>query len=83
LAKGLVEAFLHEPGVTQDGSERSSQLVAHVGDELGLVLTRYFEFAALFHNLIEQPHILDRDRGLISASREKANVLLLKRSCLA
>jgi hypothetical protein len=35
LTEGLVEAFLHQLGV----AERCSKLVAHVGDELRLVLT--------------------------------------------
>src|SRR5215813_14159774 len=38
LAEWFVETLLHELGITQDGGEGSSQLVAHVGDELGLVL---------------------------------------------
>ena len=39
----LVEAFLHQLGVAEDGGERGPQLVAHVGDELRLVLARDLE----------------------------------------
>ena len=38
LGQRLVEAFLHQLGIAEDGGERGSQLVAHVGDELRLVL---------------------------------------------
>ena len=40
LAEWLIEAFLHEFGIAQDRSERGSQLMAHVGHELRLVLAR-------------------------------------------
>ena len=41
--KLAVEAVLHELGVAEDGVERGAQLVAHVGEELRLVLARDLE----------------------------------------
>ena len=38
-----VEAVLHQLGVAEDGVERRAQLVAHVGQELRLVLARHLE----------------------------------------
>jgi len=39
----LVEAFLDEFGIAQNGRERGSELVAHIGHELVLVLARDFQ----------------------------------------
>jgi hypothetical protein len=43
--------------------------VAHVGEELRLVLARLFKLAALVLDFVEQPHVLDRDRGLVGKRR--------------
>src|SRR6516165_4229417 len=48
-----------------DGVERRAQLMAHVGEELRLVLACLGELAALLLNFIEQPHVLDSDRRLV------------------
>ena len=53
-----------ELGVAQDGVERRAQLMAHVGEELRLVLARDLELAALLLDLAEQAGVLDRQRGL-------------------
>ena len=71
LAQRLVEAFLHELGVAEDGGERRPQLVAHVGDELRLVLARDLELAAFLGDLLEQPRVLDGDHGLVGEGRER------------
>ena len=42
-----------------DGVERRAQLVAHVGEELRLVLARLGELPALILDFVEQPHVLD------------------------
>ena len=52
-------------GDADDGVERRAQLVAHVGEELRLVLARLGELAALVLDLVEQPHVLDRDHRLV------------------
>ena len=44
----------HHLGEADDGVERRAQLVAHVGEELRLVLARHLELAALFLHLREQ-----------------------------
>ena len=38
-----VQTVLHELGITEDGIERRPELMAHVGEELRLVLARQFE----------------------------------------
>ena len=78
LGRGSVEAFLHQFGVAEDGGERGPQLVAHVGDELRLVLARDLELAALLDNLIEQARVLDGDDGLVGEGFEQLDLLLLK-----
>src|SRR5262245_28641913 len=57
--------FDHHLGQSDDGIERRAQLVAHAGDELRLVLARHLQLAVLLLNLVEQPHIFDRDYRLV------------------
>jgi hypothetical protein len=54
----------HQFGIAQDGIERRAQLVAHIGEELRLVLARLFKLPALVLDLVEQPSILDRQHRL-------------------
>ena len=56
-------------GNADDGVERRAQLVSHVGEELRLVLAGDFELLALVLDLVEQPHVLDRDRRLVGEGR--------------
>ena len=65
-----------------DGVERRAQLVAHVGEELRLVLARLCELAALLLDFLEQPHVLDRDRRLIGEGRYQFDLLVGKRPYL-
>src|SRR5262249_44656913 len=65
LAEGLVEPFLHQLGIAENSGEWGPQLVAHVGDELGLVLARDLELAALLCDLLEQTGVLQSDRRLV------------------
>ena len=65
LGWGLIEAFLHQFGVAEDGGEWGSQLVAHVGDELRLVLARDLKLAALLGDLLEQSRVFDGDHRLV------------------
>ena len=60
-----MESFLHQLGVAEDGGQRCPELVAHVGDELRLVLTGDLEFAAFLRDLVEQPRVLDGDDSLV------------------
>ena len=53
-----------EVGIAQHGVHRRAQLVAHVGEELGLVPARELELSALLLDLLEQAGVLDSDRGL-------------------
>ena len=61
LAEGLVEDQLR---VAEDGVQRGPELVAHVGQELGLVLAGDRELAALLLDLAEEPGVLDGQRRL-------------------
>jgi Membrane dipeptidase (Peptidase family M19) len=51
----------HHLGQADDGVERSAQLMAHVREELRLVLARQLQLSVLVLDLVEQPHVLDRD----------------------
>ena len=59
LRQRAVKAFLDELGITEDGGERGPQLMAHVGDELRLVLAGDFKLAALLGDLLEQAGVLE------------------------
>ena len=61
-----ISAVRHQFGIAQDRVERGTQLVAHVGEELRLVLARFGKLLALFLDLVEQTDILDGDRRLVS-----------------
>ena len=62
-------------GVAEDGVERRAQLVAHVGEELRLVLARLRELAALVLDFVEQPHVLDRDHRLVGEGLQQIDHL--------
>src|SRR5262249_28060272 len=70
----LIKALLHELGVTKDSGERGSELMAHVGHEPRLVLAGDFEFTALLGDVVEQPHILYRNNGLIGKRLDELNL---------
>ena len=69
----------HHLGEADDGVERRAQLVAHVGEELRLVLARELELAALVLDLVEQPHVLDRDHRLVGEGRDQLDLLVGER----
>jgi hypothetical protein len=50
--------------------------VAHAGDELRLVLSRYLQLSVLVLNLVEQPGILDRDGRLVSEGGDQLDLLV-------
>src|ERR1700732_1938612 len=62
-----------------DGVERRAQLMAHVGEELRLVLARLGKLAALVLDFIEQADILNRDHRLIGEGRSKLDLLIHER----
>ena len=59
-----VDAVEDQFGVAEDGVERRAQLVAHIGEELRLVLARDVELAALVLDLVKQSRVLDRQHRL-------------------
>ena len=79
LGRLAVNAVLHQFGIAEDGVERRAQLVAHVGEELRLVLARLGELPALVLDFVEQPHVLDRDHRLVGERRDELNLLVGER----
>ena len=59
-----VDAVQDQLGVAEDGVERRAQLVAHVGQELRLVLAGDSSWRPLLLDLVEQPRVLDRQHRL-------------------
>ena len=54
----------HYPGEPDDGVQRSAQLVAYVGEELGFVLVRNLELLVLLLDFLEQADVLNCDHAL-------------------
>ena len=64
----------HHLGQPDDGIERRAQLVAHAGDELRLVLAGLRQLPVLILDFVEQPHVLDRDRGLVGEGLDQLDL---------
>src|SRR5690349_18585410 len=62
-----------------DSVQRRAQLMAHIGEELRLVLACLRKLTALFMNFVEQPHVLNGDCGLVSESFDKRDLLVSER----
>src|SRR5262245_3106080 len=71
-----IDAIEDQPGIAQDGVERLAQLVAHVGQELRLVLARLCKLAALVLDFVEETHVLDRNKGLIGERADQLDLLV-------
>jgi hypothetical protein len=56
--------------------------VAHIGEELRLVLTGLFELSALVLDFVEQLRVFDGNRRLIGKSRNKLDLLVGERAVL-
>src|SRR6516165_2674449 len=65
---GILAQHLAHPN---DGIERRTQLVAHVGKELRLVLTCDLDLAALLADLAEQSGVLNRQCRLSGESLQQ------------
>ena len=76
LRRRAIDAVDDQLGVAEDGVERRAQLVAHVGEELRLVLARLGELAALVLDFVEQPHVLDRDHRLVGEGGDQLDLLV-------
>ena len=57
-----------------DGVERRAQLVAHVGEELRLVLARLCKLPALLLDFLEQAHVLDCNHCLVGESSNQLSL---------
>src|SRR5262249_53143103 len=66
--------FDHHFGKPDDGIKRCAQFVAHAGDELRLVLASLLELPVLLLDLLEQPHVLDRDHRLVGKGGDKLDL---------
>ena len=67
-------------GETDDGVERRAQFMAHIGEELRLVLARLRELPALVLDFVEQPHVLDRDHRLVGEGGDQLDLLVGERA---
>ncbi len=72
------DVFLEDLAVADDGVERRAQLVAHIGEELRLVLARDLELAALVLDFVEQPRVLDRQHRLRREGLDQIDGVLRK-----
>jgi hypothetical protein len=73
----LPEHAVHQDfGEADDSVQRRPQLVGHIRQELRLVLAGDFELATLVRDLLEQPHVLNRDDGLVREGRHELNLLV-------
>jgi hypothetical protein len=75
LRQLAVNVHQKHPGIPQHGIHRRAQLMAHTGQELGLVLTRQFQLTPFLLNLAEKPRIVDRQRGLSRKSLQEVHHL--------
>src|SRR5262249_49937865 len=75
-----ISAVRHQFGIAQDRVERRAQLVAHIGQELRLVLARLFKLPTLVFYLVEQPRVLDGERRLRRKSLDNVHDILGKRT---
>ena len=73
LRRLAVDAVEDQLGVAEDGVERRAQLVAHVGEELRLVLARDRELLALLLDLVEQVGVLDRHHRLVGEGLQQVD----------
>ena len=83
LRQWPVDAFLQKLGIAKHGGERRSQLMAHVGDELRLVLARDLELLDGSGKLprpglhfLEEPRVLDGDHRLVGKGSNKFDLPL-------
>ena len=67
--------LLEHLAVADDGVERRAQLVAHVGQELGLVPVGGLQLAALVLDLPEEAGVLDGQRRLAGEGLEQVDDL--------
>ena len=77
LAVDLVEDHFVE---AEDRVQGRPQLVAHAGEEFRLVAAGDLELAALVLDLVEQPHVLDRDHRLGGERFEELDLLVGERA---
>src|SRR5262249_43021563 len=71
-----VSAVRHQFGIAKDGIEWRAQLVAHIGEELRLVLASDLKLMAFVLNFVKKPHLLDRNRSLVGKGRNQFDLLI-------
>src|SRR6516164_2552425 len=75
FSDGSPSTVRHQFGIAQDGIKRRAQLMAHIGEELRLVLAGLLKLSALVLDFVEQPDVLDGDRSLIGKCRDQLDLL--------
>src|SRR5262245_2058370 len=80
LRRFAVDVVENKLGVAENGVERGAQLVAHVGQELRLVLACDLELTALLIDLSEQMRVLDRQYRLGGECFQQIDYVLRKRA---
>ena len=60
-----IDAVDQQLGIAEDRIQRRSQFMAHIGEELRLVLTRLFKLPALVLDFVEQPNVFHGDDRLV------------------
>jgi hypothetical protein len=73
-----IDAVQIELDITEYRIQECAQFVAHVGEELRLVLARHFELMALDLNLAEQARLLNRKLRLRSEGLQRIHGPLRK-----
>src|SRR5262249_46820910 len=71
-----VSAVSHQFGIAEDGVERRAQLMAHIGEELRLVLARNFQLTALVLDFAKQSTVLDIYPRLVSEGCHQVDLLV-------
>src|SRR5262249_49981064 len=82
----LVEAFLDELGIPENGRKRGPELVAHVGHELVLVLARDLKVFDGLGNLtlarlhsLKQASVLYSDHGRVGKGSDELDLVVSER----
>src|SRR5215472_8924089 len=71
-----ISAVGHQFGITQNSVKRRAQLMAHVSQELRLVLACNLKLPTLVLDFVKQSHVLDCNRRLIGEGRDQFDLLV-------
>ena len=80
LGKFAVKPVAQQLGIAQNGVERRSELMAHIGEEARFMLARKGELAALFLDPAEQPRIAHGEHRLMREGLHQAHLARRERT---